>query len=188
MVAKPSSSSAVAGAGTGSQPCAVSTRPAPSGSGAQLQLAGTVAVVLGGDQHRGGDDVGDRIDGADLVERHRLRRDAVHPRLGRGQFAEDAERMVLHRRLQRCRQQPRADVAPARVRVAVLRGIDHEARAGQRVVVMAQHAAGHLCDRRDRAPARRSCSGAASSSAATNMSPATPPSGSRCRCRMPPAT
>ena len=44
-VAKPSSSSAVAGVGTGIRPCMVCTIPDPKGNGDTLQLAGSSVAI-----------------------------------------------------------------------------------------------------------------------------------------------
>ena len=47
-------------------------------------------------QLRRGDDVDDRIDGAHLVKRDRVHRDAMHFRLRLSEKVEDRKRMLLH--------------------------------------------------------------------------------------------
>jgi hypothetical protein len=63
-------------------------------------------------------DVGQRVEGADLVEVDVLGADAVHPALGDGQPLEDDERAVPHGRRERGTGEQRADVVPGAVLVA----------------------------------------------------------------------
>ena len=81
--------SSAAGAGTGSMPCAhVSSVPWPIATLAHVTLAGAQPVERGG----GPDDVDDRVDRADLVERDLLDGRAVELGLGAREAIEDIER------------------------------------------------------------------------------------------------
>ncbi len=99
----------------------------------------------GVDQPGGGHDVGDRIGGADLVERHLLGADAVNAALRLGEQGEDAGGVVAHRLRQRRACNAGADVAPRRVLVDA-RGLDDEAGAGQHRVLVRRDPAGHPGD------------------------------------------
>ena len=94
-------------------PCAVRTRPEPSGSGADDHA---VAPARHEDLRRR-HDVDDRIDRADLVERHLVRLDAVHLRFRLGQQAEDRHRMRLDGRIEPGNCELLPDSRPGTVRV-----------------------------------------------------------------------
>ena len=79
----------------------------------------------------GRDDVGDRIPGPDLVERHRLDADAVDLGLGLRQPLEDRDRGIAHRRLERGGTDVAADVRPGPMAMRAVR------RLGMMVVVVA---------------------------------------------------
>ena len=92
-------------------------RPAPDGDGRthefvdRERLEGSAAA----------DDVGYRVDGADLVEVHVLHVDSVYRRLGRGEFAEDGEGAIADGIGQRRRCKERTDRVPGAWRL-VARG------------------------------------------------------------------
>ena len=80
------SSASTAGAGTGSRPCAARTMPCPSATG-EPTVPARPGVQRGGHP----DDVGDRVQRADLVEVHLLGRRPVRCGLRRGQPGEHVE-------------------------------------------------------------------------------------------------
>ena len=110
---RPRSSSATAGAGTGSRPCAVPTWPPPTRDGRDTTSVSRAEVLQPG---AGADHVGDRVEGADLVEVHLVGGGAVDGRLGLGEPGEGpasrgrARRSVRSARSSRC-----PDVGPGAV-------------------------------------------------------------------------
>ncbi|CAB4734048.1 unannotated protein [freshwater metagenome] len=122
-------------------------RPGPDGDLAHDHRAAEVH-----EPRRDADDVGDRVEGADLVEVHVVRVRAVHGALGLGQPSEGGERQVADRGVEGCALQQQADVAPGAV---VGRVGDLDVAAGR-----GEAAAGDLLDpqrhllRRDRVDRR----------------------------------
>ena len=97
--------------------------------------------------HRGADDVGDGIHRADFVEVDLLDRDAVHPRLGFAEFAENGGRVFLDLVRQSARVDHLQDVRQVAVG-ALLAAFDDEAGGGDA-------AAMYLLDAKRRAHAER---------------------------------
>ncbi len=89
----PRSRATTAGGGTGSGPCAPRVVPDPRTTGLEVRPRQTEGVETG--CHA--DDVGDRVERADLVEVDLLRRRAVDGGLGSRQAGEDVERRRPHR-------------------------------------------------------------------------------------------
>ncbi len=184
-IAKSRNSRAVAGAGTGIGPCAVRHRPEPSGSGPTLQRASPRARSAWRRQRCRRSNPRRRPRGRSPRRRPR-HAPAPRPRPGR----------------RRCRRRGATAVSPSPGRAAG-RGCrstpyaraggrddarafcgDREAAAAQHVVAVAQQPAGHARHALRRRRDGLRVFGKRIEQAAANMSPAMPPSGSRCRCLM----
>ena len=94
----------------------------PSGAKRQRPDAPAGSTAMGDEVGRG-DDVGDGVPGADLVELDRLDGDAVHLGLGACQPFEDGDRRVAHRRLRGGHNEVGADIGPQPVTVAAAMGM-----------------------------------------------------------------
>ena len=92
----PASSSSTAGPGIGTTPCAPRAEPLPSATGRGGQ-PGQPEVLEPGDD---ADDVGQRVERADLVEVHLVGGDPVHAALGDGQPLEHRQGAVADGRCQ----------------------------------------------------------------------------------------
>ena len=188
VVVRPAGRAAAArspGPGPGSMPCAVLHPAAAQRQRCGRPAPGTQTL----DQPGGGHDVEIGVPVGQLVEMDLLGRHAVDAALGLGQQPVDRGGTGLGRRGQVAAGDAVGDGAQAAGRGERLRCLDRDPRAGQRRgrdAIRRRPCAGR--QRRQPAaprPAVLPAPGKASSTAAANMSPAMPPSGSRWMWAMP---